>query len=63
MDECVVFYGWLSVEMNVDESRGAVQWRKLNVLINVDEWNEVSAKWNVYVCGNVQVQVCMAEWC
>jgi len=33
MDECVVFCGKLSVEMNVDESREFVEWRKLNVLI------------------------------
>jgi len=32
-----MFCGWLIVEMNMDESKGTVEWRKLSVLINVDE--------------------------
>jgi len=31
----MMFYGWLSVEMNVDELRGSMEWRKVNGLINV----------------------------
>jgi len=31
--------GRLSVLMNVDDSRGSIEWRKVDVLVNVAEWN------------------------
>jgi len=52
-----MFCGWLSVEMNEDESRGPMEWREFNVLVNVDEWNKESPKWNVcfWLCPSANV--------
>jgi len=40
MDDCrMFFFGRLSVLMNVDDSRGTMVWRGMNVLVNVAVWN------------------------
>jgi len=52
-----MFCGWLSVKMNADESRGSMEWKEFNVLVNVDKWNQVSANWNVcpWLCPSTSV--------